>query len=105
MKKSLLIFFLAASSAIVVHAQSRMSSKLNKTRIAQQRNSMSAKTMAPVCDSLTNFQSTYSFYIFPLGTDSGYVSGQNIYGDISKAEKIAIPVANSVVIGIGYYFG
>jgi PKD repeat protein len=38
------------------------------------------------CDTLSNFLSNDSLTVYPIGKDSGYVSGTNIYGDLAKAE-------------------
>jgi|GEM_PF-314608 PKD repeat protein len=56
------------------------------------------------CDTLTNFSTSDTLTIFPLGMpvqDSGYISGTNIYGDLAKAEFYnSTTLANTQISGV-----
>ncbi len=59
-----------------------------------------------ICDTLTNVDlavDTPSYY--SLGTGKGYVSGQNYYGDIAKADYYANYVAGSQLSEAMFWFG
>ncbi|CAN5638456.1 hypothetical protein BH11BAC2_BH11BAC2_07930 [soil metagenome] len=56
------------------------------------------------CDTLSNFD--FAAYTPNIYTSTvGYVSGQNNYGDISKADKFTITGVNKAVTGVLIYFG
>jgi len=53
------------------------------------------------CDTLSNFINSDSLTVFQLPSDSGYVSGNNIYGDLAKAEFYnASTLANTQITGV-----
>jgi PKD repeat protein len=61
-----------------------------------------------VCDTISNYDfanDTATIYLAGTAATSGYLSGQNSYGDISKADKYNNTATNTYVDGVIIFFG
>jgi hypothetical protein len=104
--KKILLTFILAGTAMFLNAQNRVSMPSTGTLspAALQQNLSNFKTTSVACDTVTNFAITYTPTVY-IDQGGGYVSGQNSYGDISKADKFGIPTPNSSIIGALYLIG
>jgi PKD repeat protein len=57
------------------------------------------------CDTISNFDASNDTATIYLNNTGGYISGQNSFGDVSKADKYSIASANTVVDGALIFFG
>ncbi|HKR06773.1 MAG TPA: T9SS type A sorting domain-containing protein [Bacteroidia bacterium] len=106
MKKIVLTLTLAGT-AVFLNAQNRVANPavLNSSSAAFQQSLLNVKSTGISCDTMSNF--ILGSYTQAIYTDQGggYVSGQNSYADISKADKYGIPMANSGIYGAIYIWG
>lgn len=63
-------------------------------------------TGTPSCDTITNYDLVnHTPTIFTVNNGWGYVSGQNSYGDIAKADKYTVVGTNQTIDGAYFSFG
>ncbi len=117
MKKNLLLI-IACTIGLMANGQSSdtkvTSTKSKPTKSGQKnlmlnvtsiRKTVTPKTLTVGCDTLTNFDFTTMTPTNYTVTTGGYVSGQNFYGDLAKADVFTVSNNNSTVDGTYIVFG
>jgi hypothetical protein len=105
MQKFYSITFSLAISVSAIHAtEPKHSTDLGQKTIHTSFTTASVSRGGVVCDTLQNYLPTDSLLLY-TDPDGGYISGQNSYGDIAKAERYTGVNAGSSVGTVLVLFG